>query len=1433
MIRSSSISLFLALSFLLAAGPLQDKDPEAQKEREEHLKRTEDLKTEMEKKRSELDARVQKALKGISKNDLLGDKGVKKNGSFDPLSFEMKMRSKSIRMEQRKNGAINNKIRSNIDPIINDRYQREINRVSDHVGSVPTGNNIISIFQLGQDGSNLNRDTRDSLDCACDNQFSVGDEVVALVDNPSGNGSIFEGHTGTVVCGGGNPPLLIDWDDMNSGHNGNGFCDCGDGPLPEDSGWWVACEEVELNDDQDSSNVHATVVDHVGNPMVDATVYFFSTERDTVISVSTDSLGTGSSFLESGLWSAYAHNNTDNGTYIDLWDGGVFQVIPEGTVNEIELVLQPRDQYGFLIAGVRENTEEDTLGPVITSVVIEDSTDNAIYWGTTNVWGDIGTALAPYQEYDVIIYYDGEYHEQSIYIDTTDSYYSLMFEFGEPGDMDTTILGVEFYFSSIDSMYAEYGEAFSSMGAGCDGCEGNLSEMTPDEYVTIRNQAEFESWAATYEFNDYYFQFMDDNFNGIHDMGEVYAVSCENGNASGDWGGGNMTVAYNGNVYWMDFVNFWDFAYDLDWNGEGDDDDYETEGFEYLGEFQGHHYYGSLDSVSWNDALNFTDTVQAGDSVEVYLATITSQQENDFIQYSMDTLNVNGVWIGLTDEQEEGNWQWVNGEDFSYANWAEGEPNNAGGNEHYGELMTHNGRWNDLPNYYSRSFIVELEINDDDDDDGDDDSLHVVWGAVGNDSTGDGSFENPFATIGHAVSMMTDNDLIIVLPGVYDENISTSGVSGVLWSISGSDSTVINGNGQGTILEIMQGNWLVGGFTFTNGHSDQGGGAIRINNGNLMMGDNLFVGNMAEGNGGAISGHNSSVMMDSCRFIGNSTGNRGGGLYVVNLDSSQNRTVSISHTIFAENTADNGPGAGAYLGAFEGASMDAYLDKIDFVHNTGDHYTGLRVNGNVFASIYQSAFIGNTAQAYAAAGGFSTGSNVYVDFSLIAFNHANLLNENFNSGGFSVWSGSYASFNQCTFVGNEAAYGSALTLGGGSHADVHTSIIWSNPGVNSLAAMQWDGMGSTLHVNESDLQGGENGVFADSLSFIHLQNIVDAPPFFCNPADGDFSIDEMSPAVTSWGEPMGAFGFGCTGNVQASASILDIQDVPDDQGGRVYITFERSIFDTDGLGRTEMYTIERLDGEQWVGLNSVGAYGSDTYVVEATTLSDSTSDDDALTTYRVIANMDEGNFESDPSSGYSIDNLSPGMVGGLDAFVSNGIVNLSWEMSDENDLSHYNIYRGNSPDLNMDASSFIGEVEEPVFLDNVTEIGDYYYIVTAVDVHENEGMPSEMVNVSLLDLEDVLGLPEEYALHQNYPNPFNPTTTLRYDLPEEGNVSIMIYDMMGREIRSLVRGNLPAGYHYVQWDGTNKTGSHVAAGVYIYVMQTKDARDLKKMILLK
>ena len=329
---------------------------------------------------------------------------------------------------------------------------------------------------------------------------------------------------------------------------------------------------VTNTDDQDESQMaQATVVDHLGNPNDSATVYFFSTEWDTVIPVATDSLGTASAELGIGMWSTYAHNNTDNGTYLDLWDGGVFYVTPDGVSQDnIQMVLHPREDYGFLIAGVEEYNEQDSLVPVMTSVTIYDSTGSSIYYGATNVWGDIGTALDPYQEYDVSVYYDGEFHTQSISIDTVDAYRYLSFEFGDGGDdEDSTSGGVEFHFTSVDSMYAAYGSVFTTMGSDCDECAGNLSNMTADTSVIIRSQSDFESWSSYYGFNAYYFQFIDSNDNGVHDIGEVYAVSCE----EAEWDGGNVTVAYNGNAYYLDFVDFWDQAYGFDWEGGDDNDD--------------------------------------------------------------------------------------------------------------------------------------------------------------------------------------------------------------------------------------------------------------------------------------------------------------------------------------------------------------------------------------------------------------------------------------------------------------------------------------------------------------------------------------------------------------------------------------------------------------------------------------------------------------------------------------------------------------------------------------------------------------------------------------------------------------------------------------------------------------------------------------------
>ena len=82
---------------------------------------------------------------------------------------------------------------------------------------------------------------------------------------------------------------------------------------------------------------------------------------------------------------------------------------------------------------------------------------------------------------------------------------------------------------------------------------------------------------------------------------------------------------------------------------------------------------------------------------------------------------------------------------------------------------------------------------------------------MGSDDTGDGSFENPFATIGHAMANMSNNDWIIVTPGVYEENLVAYEMSGLLVAIAGPDSTFISGSGQNRIMEIDYGNWMIGG----------------------------------------------------------------------------------------------------------------------------------------------------------------------------------------------------------------------------------------------------------------------------------------------------------------------------------------------------------------------------------------------------------------------------------------------------------------------------------------------------------------------------------------------------------------------------------------------------------------------------------------------
>lgn len=109
----------------------------------------------------------------------------------------------------------------------------------------------------------------------------------------------------------------------------------------------------------------------------------------------------------------------------------------------------------------------------------------------------------------------------------------------------------------------------------------------------------------------------------------------------------------------------------------------------------------------------------------------------------------------------------------------------------------------------------------------------------------------------------------------------------------------------------------------------------------------------------------------------------------------------------------------------------------------------------------------------------------------------------------------------------------------------------------------------------------------------------------------------------------------------------------------------------------------------------------------------------------------------------------------------------------------------------------------------------------ADDIHTN-GI------ITAIDADLAANLPDNFELLQNYPNPFNPSTTIEYRLPKSSEVKMVLYNVLGQEIATLVDGMRPAGVHKITLDGSN-----LASGMYVYRLETNDQHYTKKMMLMK
>ncbi len=183
----------------------------------------------------------------------------------------------------------------------------------------------------------------------------------------------------------------------------------------------------------------------------------------------------------------------------------------------------------------------------------------------------------------------------------------------------------------------------------------------------------------------------------------------------------------------------------------------------------------------------------------------------------------------------------------------------------------------------------------------------------------------------------------------------------------------------------------------------------------------------------------------------------------------------------------------------------------------------------------------------------------------------------------------------------------------------------------------------------------------------------------------------------------------------------------------------------------------------------------------------------------------------------------------LNAFthtVSGRNVTLSWSTVSEVNNSGFDVER-KAQDLEWKKAGFIkgygnsSVTRNYTFTDNNLTPGRYEYRIKQIDYNGNFRYYNLEGSVNI-------GVPDKFALEQNYPNPFNPTTKIRFDIPTTEFVTLKIFDVTGREIRTVVNEKLNAGIYEREFDGAGLT-----SGIYFYRLEAGDFKATKKMIMLK
>ncbi len=234
----------------------------------------------------------------------------------------------------------------------------------------------------------------------------------------------------------------------------------------------------------------------------------------------------------------------------------------------------------------------------------------------------------------------------------------------------------------------------------------------------------------------------------------------------------------------------------------------------------------------------------------------------------------------------------------------------------------------------------------------------------------------------------------------------------------------------------------------------------------------------------------------------------------------------------------------------------------------------------------------------------------------------------------------------------------------------------------------------------------------------------------------------------------------------------------------------------------------------WEVLGSFAALQEPEYICLAETLADSSDGGLPHSVYCVTAHTAEPSVWhcSYPDSGYSVDNIAPGVPTGLAVSYTFTHGNeLAWDSCPDGDFQYFRVYCGEGEDFVPGPENLVHMTTETEWTDPAGTGWDHYKI-TALDHVGNESDPAAPETVT--GAEEV-PTASSFALYQSSPHPASRVTTIRFDVPSEGGkVTLEIFDLAGRRVRTLVDRHMTAGRQAVKWDGLDTDGTRVASGVY-------------------